>query len=304
MAGGWKGSLAGVLAENNPYKDDGTVASHATQDKRADILFQGFSDLREAGFKMDDVHSFRGKHMETLVKQWEKQELSPSTIQNRISTFRTFADWIGKSGMIEGTAKYTDQAHRSTVATEDKGWRAAGVDVQAKIDQVRQVDERVALQLELQAQFGLRREEAVAFKPHLGDQETHIAVNWGTKGGRDRTVPISSPTQRETLERAKEMAASKTASTADPKLNLRQALDRYSNVVRSCGISKADGITGHGLRHDYASTRYEQVSGEASPVRGGDLGRNDRESDYHARQVVSEELGHSREDVTTHYLGR
>ena len=59
--GGWKASLAGVLKTHNRVKQDGTVASHATQDKRADVLYAGFKDLREKGYKLDDVHSFRGK---------------------------------------------------------------------------------------------------------------------------------------------------------------------------------------------------------------------------------------------------
>jgi hypothetical protein len=47
---------------------------------------------------------------------------------------------------------------------------------------------------------------------------------------------------------------------------------------------------------------YQQLTGAASPVRGGQT--PDRETDRAARLEVAEELGHSRESVTTHYLGR
>ena len=69
--GGWKASLAAVLKEHNRTKQDGSVASHGTQDKRAHILYAGFKALREKGYKLDDVRSFRGKHMEVLAALWE-----------------------------------------------------------------------------------------------------------------------------------------------------------------------------------------------------------------------------------------
>ena len=69
-----------------------------------------------------------------------------------------------------------------------------------------------------------------------------------------------------------------------------------------CIRDRAEGITSHGLRHGYANDRYEQIAGQPSPVRGGTA--SDRDTDLAARLEVAEELGHSRESVTTHYLGR
>ena len=108
-AGGWKGSLAAVLKQHNATKGDAghkTVASAATQDKRIDVLYRAFSDLRSLGYKLDSVEQFKGRHMQALVKAWESRELSPSSIQNNISIMRTFAGWIGKDGMVLGSATY------------------------------------------------------------------------------------------------------------------------------------------------------------------------------------------------------
>lgn len=91
-------------------------------------------------------------------------------------------------------------------------------------------------------------------------------------------------------------------STSDPQRNLAQWKNHYYQVVRSCGITRRDGITSHGLRHQYANERYRELTGADSPVRGG--APVDRDTDQGARQVVAEELGHSRAAVTTHYLGR
>jgi integrase len=302
--GGWKASLAAVLKEHNRTKQDGSVASHATQDKRADILYAGFKDLREKGYKLDDVRSFRGKHMAVLAKSWEEKQLSASTIQNNLSIFRTFAGWIGKPGMVEGVDKYVSAgaASRSSVNREDKSWQAQGVDVEAKIAKVAAKDARVGLQLALQAAFGLRAREAMQLRPHVADKGAYLALTVGTKGGRDRVVPIDTPEKRALIDQAKTFAASKLASTSDPAKTLAQVKNHYYHVLRACGITREAGITGHGLRHGYASDRYREISGADSPVRGGQA--PGREDDQAARLEVAEELGHSRESVTTHYLGR
>ena len=121
--GGWKASLAAVLKAHNNAKVDGSVASHATRDKRADVLYAGFKLLREQGYKLDTVHSFRGKHMEVLAKAWEERGLSPSTLQNNLSTFRIFAGWIGwmitlafsrSSSGAASTPKHTPQSGKGS----------------------------------------------------------------------------------------------------------------------------------------------------------------------------------------------
>ena len=142
------------------------------------------------------------------------------------------------------------------------------------MEQVRLQDPRVALQLELQAAFGLR----------------------------DRVEPIRTTQQRGLLERAKALCVTRLSSTSDPNRKLHQWKNHYYEVVRACGISRRDGITSHGLWHEYANTRYRELAGSDSPVRGG--GPVARDADPSARHIVAEELGHSRECVTTHYLGR
>lgn len=304
VAGGWKASLAAVLKEHNGARHDGTVASFSTQDKRADVLYAGFKRLHELGFRMAAVASLRGKHIETLAKDWHVRGLSASTLQNNLSIFRTFAEWIGKVGMVRGIEHYlgSGTTARSSIAREDKSWSGRGLDVTAKIEQVREKDARVALQLELQLAFGLRAREAMQLRPHIADQGTYLSVTHGTKGGRDRVEPIRTPGQRALLNRAKAFCETRFSSTSDPQRKLAQWKNHYYHVVRSCGISRENGITSHGLRHQYANERYQELTGIASPVRGGDP--VDREADRAARHVVGEELGHSRENVTTHYLGR
>ena len=304
MSKSWKASLVNVLRTHNGVRSGGSVASHLTQEKRGDVLFAGFTKLRELGYRLDDVHQFKGRHMEALAAAWDKEGLGASTLQNNISVFRTFASWIGKAGMVLPTEKYVgpDRARRTSINKTDKSWSAKGIDVAAKIEEVRAVDPRVAMQLELERVYKLRPSEAMQLRPFLADRGNFLAVNWGTKGGRHRVVAIATPEQREVLDRAKTFAAKPNGSMCPPELTLLQSKGHYYRVMAKCGITKkAASITSYGLRHAGGNDRYRELTGEDSPVRGG--GMVDPDLDQHARQVIAEELGHSRTCITTHYLG-
>ena len=139
-------------------------------------------------------------------------------------------------------------------------------------------------------------------RPHVADKGFYLALTVGTKGGRDRVVPIDTLEKRELIDRAKIFAASKLASTSDPTKTLAQVKNHYYHVLCSCGIARAEGITSHGLRHGYPNDRYNQLSGQISPVRGGPS--FDQKTDKVAWLQIAEELGHSRYSVATYYLGK
>lgn len=67
----WKKSLAAVLKVHGRVSADGAKAvSYATLDKRSDVLFSGFRELRALGYRLNDVHSFRNTHMQALARHW------------------------------------------------------------------------------------------------------------------------------------------------------------------------------------------------------------------------------------------
>jgi hypothetical protein len=61
-------------------------------------------------------------------------------------------------------------------------------------------DAHMRMRLQLQAAFGLRREESIKLCPGYADRGDHLVLkgSW-TKGGRDRIVSITTPGQRDTL---------------------------------------------------------------------------------------------------------
>ena len=157
------------------------------------------------------------------------------------------------------------------------------------------------MSLQLQAAFGLRREEAIKFQPSYADRGDHIALkgSW-TKGGRERTVPITTTGQRDVLQAAHRLAG--TGSLIPANKTYIQQRHIYDGQCKAAGLSNM-----HGLRHRYAQMRYETLTGWKSPAAGGpgtaQLDLSQRLADQQARQQISRELGHERMKVTAIYLG-
>lgn len=303
----WKKTLNAVLkAHNKAAASGGKAVSFATQEARREILDQGFKELRALGYKLPDVKDFKERHMTALGYAWEAKGLSASTIQNRISIFRVFAEWIGKTGMIRGSENYVKDAkcvERHLVTKIDKTWSGQQKTLSEKLEVIQKQDKFVALQLELQRAFGLRMKEAALLKPFMADKGSYLAVNWGTKGGRDRVVPIQNDYQRGVLARAKLLLGNPSDSMTPKDFNFKQWRNHYYYVCRQVGISREHGITSHGLRHERLNEIYCEITGELSPVKGGTRNPVHEHANAIARQEIAEVAGHSRESISGAYIG-
>ena len=296
-----------LLKEKNKFdgREIGKIASWNTQDERKRVLYLALNELFEGGFKIESIFSFREKHATFLIRKWESIGLSAATLQNRTSVLRQFAKWINKSGMIKPLEKYLENpknGKRCYVAQEDKSWSAKGIDADQVISDIEKYDRATAMHLRLCLVFGLRRKEAIMLKPHRADKGIYLLVSDGTKGGRDRVVPIDNEKKRELIDHAKLMAKYINSSITNGRKTLQQELAHYSYILISRGFNRKElQVTGHGLRHQYLNDRYEELAGHPSPVRGGQETNTYQEEI--ARLTTSEEAGHSRKSITAAYYG-
>jgi integrase len=335
---GWKGRLQALIDANNGlHSTRGKVVGHKTRDERAASLFRIFKRLRAMGFKLDDPAHMGGRHIGWLMRDWTadptiKAELatrgvryeprdgplSPAYIQQQLSFLRALSAWIGKPGLVLPAEAYVAPhlVARQTTAQRDRSWSGDAVDPAAVLAQVASPDPRTALILEVMLAFGLRRKEAVMFVPTLAEVPAHalpssddpgpylafLRIKRGTKAGRLRYTAIRHPSQAWTLERALE-AAPNGGHIGYPGLSLKQALRRFSNTLHRAGVNmKVLGVTGHGLRHQFAADLYVELAEVAPPVRGG--GPVDAETLRAAYLAVAEQLGHGRPQIAGAYLGR
>lgn len=281
------------------------IVSHETQDAREKVLFLGFGQLKSIGYHLHDPMNFKPKHMKALATYWENQGLSPSTIQNRISVFRVFCNWIGKGDMVGDSTQYVNDpasVKRTYAAQQDKSWSANGIDIWEMVERVEKVDPRVAFFILIAASFGMRLRETYMLKPYRADKDRYISLAEGTKGDRARTVPIETEEQKAVIEAAKELANGVNGHIGFPGKTLKQTKKRVEYILAKCGITKKENnITFHGLRHQFLNDFYERRAGVPSPVRGGP--KVSGEIDELARLQTSEVAGHSRKSITSAYLG-
>ena len=270
--------------------------SFATQANRASILNQAAKTLQKAGFKNLAATSLKPKHVDTLLKAWQAQKLSIGTIKNRMAAVRWWAEKVGKPNVVPRTNDAAGIGRRSYVGKETKAQTLDQVQL-AKLGH-----DRLRVSLELQQAFGLRREEAMKFQPGYADKGDHLTLkgSW-CKGGREREIPVLTPDQRLVLDKAHALAGKGSLIPSDK--SYKEWLATYEKATSRAGLENL-----HGLRHGYAQGRYETLTGFKSPLAGGpsrdQLTEEQRQADYAARMVISEELGHGREEVTAVYLGR
>ncbi len=269
--------------------------SYGTQNNRRRGLTAMADDLADLGYKLPTAASLKPKHVEALVEKWLDADTTDASIRNRLTWLRWWAEKTNKPNVVNRDNAAYGVAERGEITRN----RAQSLD-HTKLDTIE--CPYIKASLLLQAAFGLRREEAMKFQPHTAIRADHIALqaSW-TKGGRARTVPITTLEQRQMLEHVAKLASGKN-SLIPTHLSYVEHLKRFEYQTL-----KANFRNTHGFRHAYAQNRYKTLAGQTCPISGGkrwkDMNQKEREADRAARRQISAELGHGRLKITDVYLG-
>ena len=269
--------------------------SHATRANRHRGLQAVAGELKQLGYRLPAATSLKPKHVTRLVEHWKASGITDVTIRNRLGWLRWWAEQINKSSILPTDNSAFGLADR----TPYQGNKARKADA-ATLERV--TDPRIRAALRLEAAFGLRREEALKFRPSVSVRGDRLAlVPSTTKGGRYREIEITDPRQREVLAEVAALAGS--GSLIPPGMQYVEMLQRYKHQTRAAGLGNA-----HGLRHAWAQWQYQKLTGWKCPAAGGPtidrMTPDQMRADKAARMHVSREMGHGRLDVVDTYLGR
>ena len=268
--------------------------SHGTRTARSYALAQMADLLHELGFKGLRATGLKRKHAVALVREWKRQGRSAGTMKNRTAHLRWWAARIGRPGVVPSNGAL-GIANRQYVTNEDRS-KVLDPDKLALVK-----DPHVVMALRLEAAFGLRREEAIKFRPSRDDRGGRIRLKGSTtKGGRPREVPVRNEAQRALLDEARRLAGG--GALIPPDRSYKQQMKVYEGQTRDAGLYRM-----HGLRHQFAQVRYEELTGWKAPAAGGPRQRTltgaRRRIDMAARRTIAEELGHSRRGIVSVYCG-
>jgi site-specific recombinase XerD len=273
--------------------------------------------LRLLGYGVKQWKNLSNKHVGAVVKEWKNAGLATGTIKEYLSGVRAVARLFNNHRIAEKNSAFGIE-NRVYVSNRDKSVSEAVYEriVTALKASANINDNRVAAQLQLQRELGLRKEEAFKFQPASAVmRDGTVFIQHGTKGGRERIIHHLSAKAKEAIAYAKSVVSGKNTIPND--MTERQWECHFYKTLRFHGLSQDScGASSHGLRHAYAQARYEQMTGfeprckfesselfraNAERTAGADWARADQD----ARQIIKAELGHgpNRDDVMAQYLG-
>ena len=171
--------------------------------------------------------------------------------------------------------------------------------------------EALRLQVELQRNAGLRFKESALFSGRELGRNGKLCISKGTKGGQPRTFNTTEK-QKELINSVKvfRKEANFTKSLIPNNMTFKEWRHFAYHVTKEFNTENGTKYSFHGERHHYAQSRYKELTGHEPPVKGKGSKEisvkegNSSEIDYKARMQISEELGHHRLAITSHYLGK
>lgn len=270
--------------------------SFATQQSRKCKLSMAANALYDMGFTHLTLDGIKPKHFDALVTYLQAKELAIGTLKNIMAHMRWLAEKVGKQNFVARANDVYGIADRVYVANESTARELTA-------EQLNKVtDPYCAMSLQLQATFGMRQEESLKIRPGQADRGDVLVLqaSW-CKGGRAREIPIRNEEQRQLLNAAKTLASGGSLIPAD--ISYKSHLRQFGTQCDRAGIQKV-----HGHRHRYAQLRYQELAGWECPACGGPIANQltaeQKRLDKEARLMISAELGHAREQITSMYLGR
>lgn len=295
---------AGQFALNNSAREGAvSFSTAATNGERWESFAAWAKD--EGVKKMENVTPELVKEYgQELADKVKNGELSASTAQNYVSAVNsvmniaTNNEWKSVSPTKDCNIDQRSHVRKDAPGALDRS--ASGRAVEA----VRaEVGERAGAMVELCRELGLRSKEASLIDARAALAEAKergaVTVDAGTKGGREREVPITSPGQVQALERAAQ-AQGEARAVMPPGESWKSWRAGELRDARELVQANTGGGL-HDLRAAYACERYEALAGHAAPCAGGEI--TDKAMDAAARLAVAEELGHGRIDVIAEYVG-
>jgi hypothetical protein len=121
--------------------------SHATQANRARILSLIANQLYDLGYTKLHATELKGRHVNALVKEWQRQDLAPGTVKNRMAALRWWAEKVGRAWVLARNNAHYGIPDRQYVTNVSKAQTLSRVDLS------RIGDPYVRMSLELQRAF-------------------------------------------------------------------------------------------------------------------------------------------------------
>ena len=269
--------------------------SFATRDSLYKNIVTITKDLHALGELVGHPNEIKDHHVMKLLEYWKTKELSASTIKNRMANLRNIGRHYGNLSLQKSNSYYEIEQRNFTKTVENNN-------AIYKIDLSNIKAVHILRSIQLQAAFGLRREECLKIKPHQADKGDRLFLqgSW-CKGNVARTVPILTEEQRKALDDAKALVGQHSSMIPKHRTYIQQ------RHLYDAQVKLTDASNLHGLRSAYAQRCFEEIAGYKCPLQGGkprsEMTTAEKRIDEHYRTILSNQMGHGRWQVVASYCG-
>ena len=256
-------------------------------------------------YRLQKFKNVEDRHFRAYA-EYLKENNEATTIQTDLSGIRYFHEKSGSKNKLSENVQLN--LPKRAVGKEDRSWTPEEISkARAVAREMGRVD--VEISLDLVPTFGFRIEELCRLKvEHLMHAEKYSQLIVQGKGKKVRPIPVDAE-QMKIIKKYLDYANVSgrapgdyliSSSEKNGVLHEKRSLQNWMSFHREKFMDenradmKEEGkkarhetISWHGLRHNYAQRRFEEVA-KVSPEK--------------AKKVVSHDLGHGRDTVTPIYL--
>lgn len=271
---------SGLKGQNGQNVSSKTHSVATTQNQRS-VITQYVNYLKEEHGNRVMEHINNDTMKEFIDHKLNEDNISGTTANTYISELGRIADNLNELGV--------NNVSREEITNYREDLKEQGVNLQGdhidrayneadKIVENMYNDTPYGLSAELQYEAGLRADDALNSDKWTINEDNSLHIE-NSKGGVEYDTKILN---EELIEKVKEAI----------EQEYRGNYDDYRESLKEAVEQNGEDWNGtHGLRYDYAQERVEEL-------------REQGLTDTEALAQTSQEMGHSREEITLHYLGR
>ena len=268
-------------------------------------------DFKMLGYKVDTKFQsptmISQQDFKNLAAFWQSKGYATGTMQDKASVLRHILTACGNMKADVGNKELGIENSKRDVlnsANENRGCKPLQ---ESSINSIK--DNSIKAAATLIISYGLRKDEslhavwALSKGRDIGQGGVlNIQGSWA-KNGRPRSFKMI-----DNGIALKEAAALVRNFEIKGRVEqFRGRLDRQFTKLKT--LDSNPDLHAHALRHNYSQNRYSQLTGGlAAPAAGGisykDMNKEQKSSYNNACGIIAGEMGHTRPEISTTYLGR
>jgi len=265
--------------------------SYKTISDRIAIIKRIAYHLRALNIQIKTIEQLKTKHIHSYIQDRLQQGISKRALQNEMAAIRQTLRQSGRVKLADSKLLSNEALGISNASRA--GTKEAIPDelYQAVLQKAAQIDEGLAIAIQLARMLGLRSLEAVrcykslkTWRKQLKQGRKKLTIIFGTKGKRQReTLVLNREALLELVEKAIKIASKRNGHLID-KPDLKQAMTYWRNQTNRLGLTGKHSP--HSLRYAWAqeAVKYyiEQELGEEEAIAAVsmDLGHGDGRGRY------------------------